>query len=70
MYERNQSNAFQTIFFQNFLLKMKKIGKYSLKNHRRMVRPLVLCVLSKNTNTKNFCLEGRVTFPREYCRDY
>ena len=52
MCERNQSNAFQTIFsFQNFFAKNEKIDNYSLNYHRCMVQPLFF-MLNPFKNTK------------------
>ena len=49
MCERNQSNAFQTIFWsQNFFDKNEKNDNYGLGYHRYMVQPLVLRILRRS----------------------
>ena len=49
MYERNQPNAFQSIFchfeISNLFVKNEKIDNYGLNYHRYMAQPLVLHIL-------------------------
>ena len=52
MYERNQSNAFQTIFcnfkISKFFVINEKIDNYGANYHRYMVQPLDLHILRRS----------------------